>query len=65
LTEGYYVVFSQKHAATDTLLFDETVAGKRIRTYIIRTNFEPPSRRTLETAKPKRQPTRRKKAENP
>ena len=58
LTEGYYVVFSQKHATTDTLFFDETIAGKRIRTYLIRTNFEPPSKRSLETDKPKRKLTR-------
>lgn len=45
LTEGYYVVFSNKHADTDTLYFDETINGKRIYTYSILTNFERPSRR--------------------
>lgn len=45
LNVGYYVVFSQKHSDQDTLYFDETIAGKRIRTYIIRTNLQPPSRR--------------------
>ena len=62
LNEGFYVVFSQKHSAADALFFDETIAGKRIRTYIIRTDFAPPSTRPLENAKPKRQATRRKKA---
>jgi len=45
VSEGYYVVFSNKHTATDTLYFDEVIAGKRIYTYIILTNFERPSRR--------------------
>jgi hypothetical protein len=45
LNEGYYVVFSRKHAASDTLYFDELIDGKRIYTYIIRTNFKQPSRR--------------------
>lgn len=44
LAEGYYVVFSAKHSADDTLYFDEVIDGKRIRTYIIRTDFEIPSR---------------------
>ena len=52
LDEGFYVVFSQKHRANDTLFFDEIIQGKRIRTYIIRTNFEPPSTRLLESAEP-------------
>lgn len=47
VAEGFYVVFTQKHSAADPLFFDETVAGKRIRTYLIRTNFEPPSTRPL------------------
>ena len=34
LTEGFYVVFSQKHTGSDQLFFDEVSAGKRIRTYI-------------------------------
>lgn len=45
VSEGYYVVFSNKHTATDTLYFDEVIAGKRVYTYIILTNFERPSRR--------------------
>lgn len=43
LAEGYYVVFSNKHADTDALFFDETINGKRIYTYIIRTDFDRPS----------------------
>lgn len=43
VAEGYYVVFSQKHTNTDTLSFDEVIDGKRIYTYIIRTDFVPPS----------------------
>jgi len=45
IDEGYYVVFSNKHGAADTLYFDEMIDGKRIYTYIILTNFEKPSRR--------------------
>jgi hypothetical protein len=63
LQEGFYVVFSQKHTAADPLFFDETIAGKRIRTYIIRTDFAPPSVRPLENSKPKRASRRRKKSE--
>lgn len=48
IREGFYVVFTQKHKETDTLFFDETVNGKRIRTYLIRTDFEPPSTRPLD-----------------
>lgn len=44
LAEGYYVVFSHKHAANDTLYFDEMIEDKRIVTYIVRVNFEQPSR---------------------
>lgn len=44
IDEGYYVVFSNKHEAGDVLEQEETIAGKRILTRIIRTNFEPPSR---------------------
>jgi hypothetical protein len=51
--EGYYVVFSNKHGDADTLYFDEIISGKRIYTYIIRTNFERPSRRR--PRKPKQQ----------
>jgi hypothetical protein len=45
LAEGYYVVFSRKHGESDPLFFDEVIDGKRIYTYIIRTNFPQPSRR--------------------
>lgn len=45
VNEGYYVVFSNKHSDEDALYFDEMINGKRIYTYIIRTNFERPSRR--------------------
>jgi hypothetical protein len=34
------VVFSPKHAERDALEFDEMINGKRIRTLIVRTNFE-------------------------
>ncbi len=44
LDEGFYVVFSNKHTEQDTLLFDETVNGKRISTYIILTQFEQASK---------------------
>ena len=43
LEEGYYVVFSNKHTDDDTLFQDEMVEGKRILTYVIRTNLEPAS----------------------
>ncbi len=43
LTEGYYVVFSDMHTEADQLYNEETVAGKRIFTHIILTNFEQPS----------------------
>jgi hypothetical protein len=41
LDEGYYVVFSSKHSDEDTLFEDEVVEGKRILTYVVRTNLEP------------------------
>ncbi|MFN8487905.1 MAG: AAA-like domain-containing protein [Caldilineaceae bacterium] len=44
LTEGYYVVFSNKHSETDALFTSEVIDGKRVDTWIIRTNFEKPSR---------------------
>ncbi len=44
LAEGFYVVFSHKHAASDTLYFEEVIEGKRIVSYIVRVNFERPSR---------------------
>ena len=65
LKEGFYVVFSQKHSADDPLFFDETIASKRIRTYIIRTDFALPSTRPLESSKSKRSSTRCKKAGKP
>lgn len=45
LTEGYYVVFSNRHTKDDTLYFEETIDGKQIYTYIILTCFDQPSRR--------------------
>ena len=50
VTEGYYVVFSRKHSEQDTLYFDESIEGKRIHTYIIRTALQPPSRRRRPSA---------------
>lgn len=44
LTEGYYVVFSNKHSKDDPLYFDEIIHGKRIYTYLILTRFDRPSR---------------------
>lgn len=43
LAEGYYVVFSKVHTEADTLYTCEPFEGKRIHTYIIRTQFERPS----------------------
>ncbi len=43
LAEGYYVVFSGMHTNADELYSEETVAGKRIYTHIVLTNFERPS----------------------
>ncbi|MEZ4733581.1 MAG: hypothetical protein R3E79_41320 [Caldilineaceae bacterium] len=43
MAEGYYVVFSSGHAETDQLYWDEEINGKRIYTYIIRTNLERPT----------------------
>ncbi len=63
LEEGYYVVFSNKHGAEDILEQEEIVAGKRIVTRIIRTNFEQPSRRVQKQrakGKKKKSSTRRK-----
>ncbi|MEM7534815.1 MAG: AAA-like domain-containing protein [Chloroflexota bacterium] len=40
LDEGHYVVFSNVHDADDELDFDEQMDGKRIRTMIVRTNFD-------------------------
>lgn len=44
LTEGYYVVFSNKHSEDDTLFTDEMIEDKHVQTWIIRTNFEEASR---------------------
>jgi hypothetical protein len=52
LSEGFYVVFTQKHTPNDTLFLDEHIAGKRIRTYLIRTDFAPPSTRPLSIIAP-------------
>jgi hypothetical protein len=41
--EGFYVVFSRKHADADSLTGEEIVEEKRIVTYIIQTDFERPS----------------------
>ena len=41
LDEGYYVVFSNKHTDEHTLFEDEEIDGKRILTYLVRTNLEP------------------------
>jgi effector-binding domain-containing protein len=43
LDDGYYVVFSKKHAEDDVLEQEEMIDGKRIYTRIIRVNFEKPS----------------------
>lgn len=59
LTEGYYIVFSNKHTSKDQLDFDETINGKRIRTYLILTNFAQPSRPRSQRAKKKRSPANR------
>lgn len=61
IAEGFYVVFTQKHQANDILFFDELVNGKRIRTYLIRTNFEAPSTRPFD-APPNKPTSRRKRA---
>ncbi len=50
VSEGYYVVFSRKHSEQDTVYFDESIAGKRIHTYIIRAALQPPSRRRRSSA---------------
>ncbi len=44
LSEGYYVVFSNKHTDNDELYFEEEVEGKKIYTYIVCTQFEQASR---------------------
>ena len=44
LTEGYYVVFSNKHSERDTLFNSEVIDGKQVHTWIIRTDFAPASR---------------------
>jgi hypothetical protein len=45
LEQGYYVVFSNKHGANDPLYSEETIQGKRLYTWLIRTAFQAPSRR--------------------
>ncbi|MGH7456213.1 MAG: hypothetical protein ACRENG_32980, partial [bacterium] len=44
LTEGYYVVFSSQHQESDTLFEREEIDGVQNYTYIVRTNFEQPSK---------------------
>lgn len=44
LTEGFYVVFSSQHQESDTLFEQEEIDGVKIYTYVVRTNFEPPSK---------------------
>jgi hypothetical protein len=44
LSEGYYVVFSSQHQDNDTLFEQEEIEGIKIYTYVVRTNFEQPSR---------------------
>jgi hypothetical protein len=53
LAEGFYVGFTSKHSATDTLYFDEMIKGKRIHTWLIRTDFKAPSRRVAKGRKKK------------
>ncbi|MFN8493499.1 MAG: hypothetical protein U0350_38220, partial [Caldilineaceae bacterium] len=45
LDEGHYVVFSNRHRASDALTDAEVIHGKRIYTWIIPTDFKAPSRR--------------------
>ena len=52
LAEGYYVVFSNKHSETDELFTSEIIDGKRVYTWIIRTNFEKASRHRRRGNKP-------------
>ncbi len=47
LTEGYYVVFSNKHTEADELYSEEEIEGQRIYTYIVRTNFERATERSM------------------
>ena len=62
ITEGFYVVFSSSHGEVDQLRFDDVIDGKRILTYIIRTNFarptdsNPPRRTTRSAAKERQSP---------
>lgn len=44
LADGFYVVFSKKHSESDTLFTSEVIEGKRVHTWIIRTDFEKASR---------------------
>lgn len=56
LDQGFYVVFSNKHSATDFLYSEETIRGKQLYTWIIRTAFKAPSRRVA------KKPRKRKSA---
>ncbi|MCI0698011.1 AAA-like domain-containing protein [candidate division KSB1 bacterium] len=44
LADGYYVVFSSRHKESDTLFEQEEIDGTKIHTYVVRTNFERPSK---------------------
>ncbi len=44
ISEGYYVVFSNRHTEKDELFSEELIQGKRITTHLIPTKFEQPSR---------------------
>jgi hypothetical protein len=44
LTEGFFVVFSQKHTENDVLYEEDIIDEKKIYTFVIRTSFEIPSR---------------------
>lgn len=44
LDTGYYVVFSNVHTSDSKLFEEEIIKGKRIYTWIIRTNYQQPSK---------------------
>ncbi len=44
LSDGYYVVFSNKHTETDALRSEDLIENRRIYTHIIPISFEQPSR---------------------
>lgn len=53
LDQGFYVVFSNKHGPTDTLYSEETIRGKQLYTWIIRTGFKAPSQRVAKQKRKK------------